>query len=244
MKFCCYIWPLIALSASPSGVQAVEQLNFARIGYSPIQNVGENVMKEVYRRAGIGMVVRELPAKRAAYEAEMGTKDGEIMRIKAYHTAESPLYRIPYSLGEVKTQIYVQKSLSDIQVEDVSSYLVAVVRGVRHTNIYVQEFQHVIEVNDVAEAMKLLHRKRVDAVVVSQLNGEYEIRRQGITDVVPLADPVVVQGNYHYINKKYPHIIQKIETTLKAMQESGELRTLWNKFAAQELNRHLVVSNQ
>ncbi|PWI33819.1 hypothetical protein DI392_06345 [Vibrio albus] len=218
-------------------VYAGEQLYFARIRYSPIQNVGEKVMMEVYRRANVDIVVKALPAKRAEYETVRGDRDGEIMRIHAYCNEHSPLYRIPYSLGDVKTQIYVREALSQIRVEEVSTYRVVVVRGVRHTNIYVKNFEHVLEVDDVAEAMKLLAGKRVDAAVVSQFNGEYEIRAQNLTGIVPLSDPVVVQGNYHYINKKYPHIIQKIESTLKIMHDSGELHALWDRFAAEELNK-------
>jgi ABC-type amino acid transport substrate-binding protein len=235
MKLHHYMVALFFLLTFPA--DAGEQLHFARIGYSPIQNVGQKVMEEVYRRAGVDLVVKELPAKRAAYETGKGFRDGEIMRIRAYLDDDSPLYRIPYSLGDVKTQIYVRELLADIQLSQLKDYKVAVVRGVRHTNIYVQGFEHVLEVDDVAEAMKLLYMKRVDAVVVSQLNGEYEIKAQNITGIVPLAGPVVVQGNYHYINKKYPHIIQKVEGTLKAMYESGELKALWDGLVQAELNK-------
>lgn len=216
-------------------LHASEPLHFARISYSPIQNVGEKVVKEIYRKAGIEMTVTELPAKRAAYEASMGERDGEIMRIFCYQDEKPQLYRVPYSIGEVKTQIFVRESDSHIRVEGLSSYSVAVVRGVKHVNTYVEDFPHVMQVEDVAKAMKLLSKRRVDAVVVSQLNGQYEINIQNLTDIVPLSKPVVTQDLFHYINKKHSETIREIEAVLKTMHDSGELKTLWNKYVEKEL---------
>ncbi|WED20534.1 transporter substrate-binding domain-containing protein [Vibrio sp. JC009] len=194
------------------------------------------MVEEIYRKAGVGISVKALPARRATFEAKEGVRDGEIMRILTNHGAESQLYRIPYSLGDVKTQVYVQELNSQLPIKNLSLYSVAVVRGIRHANTYVKDFPHVIQVDDVAMAIRLLSMGRVDAVVISQLNGEYEIRAQKVKDIVPLSDPVIVQGLYHYINRQHPDVIEKIESTLKSMHESGELKALWKRYAEKELN--------
>lgn len=215
-----------------------DKLEYARIAYSPIQSVAERLLTLVYERAGIEMKITQLPGKRASFEAGMGEKDGEIMRILSYGTDKKDLYRIPYPLGYVKTRLYVHKDHQVVDVNRLEECKLAVVKGVRHTNEFVVGNPYIYFFKDVNILMKQLDRGKVDVAVVSEINARYEFKRYPNANIEPISEVIKVQGGFHYINERHSETIQKIELVMKKMTESGELSELWNQYVEE-----LIKSN-
>lgn len=222
---------LIVLAILFSGAaDSAESLKYARINYSPIQDVGERLLTVVYQRAGIEMEIVPLPAKRAAYEVGSGYKDGELMRIESYQADKTNLYKIPYPLGYVTTQLYVHKGLIDFNLDALSSYRLAVVKGIRHTNEFASQYPNVHLFDEVSLLFKQLHRGKVDVGVVSMINAQYELQKKENSDIVPFGEPIQIQPCYHYINVRHTQVIEKIEGVMKEMTDSGELQALWLQY--------------
>ncbi|MDB1125796.1 substrate-binding periplasmic protein [Vibrio algarum] len=222
----------------PGFALSEDKLEYARIAYSPIQNVAERLLKLVYERAGIEMEIVQLPAKRASFETGSGDKDGEILRILTYGTDKTGLYRIPYPLGFVKTRLYARVGDKTIDVNQLREYKIAVVKGIRHTNEFVQSYPYIYYLKDVNILMKQLDRGKVDVAVVSEINARFELNKHPKTNIEPISDPVKVQAGYHYINERHTETIKKIESIMKEMTESGELLKLWNQYVEE-----LIQSN-
>ncbi len=221
---------LLTFLILPRSGYSDDTLEYARIAYSPIQSVAERLLTLVYERAGIEMTITQLPGKRASFEAGMGEKDGEIMRILSYGTDKIGLYRIPYPLGYVKTRLYINKDHQVVDVNRLEECKLAVVKGVRHTNEFAAGNPYIYFFKDVNILMKQLDRGKVDVGVVSEINARYEFKRHPNTNIEAIPELIKVQSGFHYINERHSETIIKIEQVMKEMTESGELLKLWNQY--------------
>lgn len=231
---------LVAFLVLPRLVASEETLEkaklvYARIAYSPMQTVAERLLILVYQRAKVEMVITQLPAKRASFEAQTGQVDGEILRIESYGDDKQNLYRIPYPLATVKTRLYVHKDHQHIDIKNLRNYKVAVVKGVKHSNEFVKGFPYIYYFSDVNIMMKQLNRGKVDIAVSNEINARYELKRMP-NNVRELDYIAKYQGAYHYINKDYVQTIKKVEHVISEMTKSGELDEMWNLYEEELIN--------
>jgi hypothetical protein len=206
--------------------ESKESLHFVRIEGVAEQIIGERILYEVYRRAGMSIIVHSLPGKRAAYEAATGSKDGEMLRIESYGIGRDSLIRIPIPVAYIYTQAFALRGFS-FKENEFSTYKTAIVRGVQHTYDITRGSEKVFELTSPSSLMQFLELGRADIVLSTHVNGLYHIKKESRSNIVPVGGSLQSNGLYHYLHEKHRDKVPVIQSVLKEMHQSGELQSMW-----------------
>lgn len=227
-----------ALTGLQGVANAADKYDFVRIRGLAHQWVGEQLMTEVYKRAGLELSVTEMPGKRALAESTSGRRDGEVIRIFDLGENEKRLVRAPTSFSNLETSVFVHKDkgVKITSVDDLKNYKVAIVTGVLHTHAVADGLPNVIEVKSPENMFKLVQSGRADVALSSRIDGLVDLSKLGITDVVYQAPPLVSRDLHHYVHtSKADEVIAKIDPIMKEMVASGEMAELRKKFEAEAI---------
>lgn len=217
--------------------QATPQYEFVRIDGLAEQAVGERLLMAVYDRAGIEINVTAMPGSRALEEAASGRKDGETLRVFALGENEPRLIRVPTPLSDLQTSVFVPTG-SDIavsQAEDLNSFSSVVVIGVLHTKAITEGISNVTEVPDPGTMFRMVQSGRVQLALTSAFDGQAQLVREGISDLVPLEPALRTLELYHYVHVDHADLVPVIDAVVQEMTASGELQELRAQFEADYL---------
>jgi len=70
-------------------------LRITRISNAPDNLLGGMILKEIYKRANIPIILVDMPSKRALLQSSRGRADGELMRIYKIGRGYPTLLRVP-----------------------------------------------------------------------------------------------------------------------------------------------------
>ena len=130
--------PLHASSPKPT-------FEFVRIDGLTEQAIGEQLLYEIYKRAGISINIVALPAHEALLQASQGKKDGEVLRIFDYGKKYPMLLRVPTPILMLETQAFALKE-NNFHIknkEDLAKYKLVIVKGVQHTQNITKDLKNV-----------------------------------------------------------------------------------------------------
>ena len=113
-----FFFAAVSIYLIPLGAVANE-LTFASIQGLVEQKVGAIVLPKVYARLGYKVEIKPLPGKRAQKSANMGTVDGEIMRIFAYGEETPNTIRVPTPYYELETTAFARRG-SGVEIKNKS----------------------------------------------------------------------------------------------------------------------------
>lgn len=209
-------------------VSYAQQYHFAAISNLYEQEVGEIILTDVYRRAGLEMKVTRMPGQRAIREATSGRVDGEIMRIWSYGIEHPELVRVPTSYYFLETMAFFKEG-SGVEVnsvEDLADYSVLKVRGVKHTNAITKGLTKVYNYDNTKAMLNALDKDRTNVAVTHRGDGLFAIQKHGLTNINSSEYPMFSFPLYHYVYKEKRHLVDKIDRIILAMKASGELDVL------------------
>ncbi|MET1416864.1 transporter substrate-binding domain-containing protein [Roseibium sp. HPY-6] len=223
---CCLIVPAKA-----------ETYNFVRIQGLAEQAVGEELLKEVYKRAGIDMTIEAMPGKRALAEASAGRKDGETLRVYALGENVKSLIRVPTPLSSLETVAFAKNDgVNGVTADKLGDYTTAVVAGVLHTEAITKGLDNVNVVRSPEQLFTIVSKERAQLALTSNLDGRAELKRTGLNDIVMLEPALKELPLYHYVHEsKADKLVPVIDKIVKEMTESGELAELRAKLEADYL---------
>lgn len=222
----CVLIPAIGMAAP--------EYTFVRIENLPEQEIGERLLKEVYKRAGIEIEVEAMSGVRALEAASSGEKDGEALRIWSVGEKYPSLIRVPTPLSALTTQAFVRKD-SNITLsspDELKKFSIVITRGVAHTKDITAGLENVHEVPSEDLLMPFVEAGRAELALTSLENGMVILKNAGINDVVPVEKPLKIHPLYHYVNEKNKNLVEKIDAVIKEMTASGELEKLQKQYAA------------
>jgi polar amino acid transport system substrate-binding protein len=205
-----------------------EEYHFAAISNLYEQEVGEIILTDVYRRAGLEMKVSRMPGQRAIMEAASGRVDGEIMRIWSYGIEHPQLVRVPTSYYFLETMAFYKKG-SDAEVnsvEDLAKYSVLKVRGVKHTNAITKGLTKVYNYDNTEAMLRALDEDRNNVAITHRGDGIFAIQKHGLKNIDSSEFPMFSFPLYHYVFKEKRHLVDKIDRIILAMKATGELDIL------------------
>ncbi len=214
------------LMMQAKAASAAASYNFVRIDGLAEQAVGETVLKELYRRAGLEVSVTAMPGRRALQEAASGAKDGETLRVYALGENKPSLIRLPTPLSSLQTVAFAQKgaNVSVTSKEDLANYRNIVVKGVLHTEAITKGVNGVQEATDASSMFKMVKVGRVDLALTSAFDGQVWIERLGYGDALEMLTPALNdQPLYHYVHESKRAVLDVIAPIAKEMETSGEL---------------------
>lgn len=217
---------------------AAPAYKFVRIAGLAEQAVGESLLREVYKRAGIEMSITPMPGKRALQEASSGAMDGETLRVFALGENVPSLIRVPTALSSLQTVAFAKEG-SGVSVktkEDLNNYRSVIVTGVLHTHAITKDVKNVNEVSDPAAMFKLVNAGRADVALTSYLDGLASIRQLKVEGLVNLEPALNDQPLFHYVHESKKDVISTIDPIVKGMSDSGELADLRKSMEESYLN--------
>ncbi len=205
-----------------------EEYHFAAISNLYEQEVGEIILTDVYRRAGLEMKVTRMPGQRAIREATSGRVDGEIMRIWSYGIEHPELVRVPTSYYFLETMAFFKEG-SGVEVnsiDDLDQYSVLKVRGVKHSNSITKGLTNVYDYDSTEEMLRALDEGRNNVAITHRADGNFAIKKHGLKDIDSSEYPMFSFPLYHYVFKEKRHLVDKINRIFVDMKASGELDIL------------------
>jgi polar amino acid transport system substrate-binding protein len=87
-----------------------------------------------------------------------------------------------------------------------------------------------IQVDSLAEALRLLSSGRHDAALVARLPGQYLVKELGLTNIVPQAKPLIAQKYGYAVKKGNTEILERFSEGLAILKRSGRYQAIHNKW--------------
>jgi polar amino acid transport system substrate-binding protein len=194
---------------------------------TPQVNAAIIVMTEIYKRIGYDMTIVRFPGKRSLVEANLGTTDGELMRIESIEKHYPNLVRVPYVIGRLIAVALVRKGQPKVsRLSELVGKKVGIVRGVEYTEIVTRNLDRQI-LNSVDSLFNSLLRERVDVILFPVLDAQAYIKSHGLENEVDIGDqPIVDLPLYHYLHKDSQAIVDTLAEEIQRMTKSGALDKL------------------
>jgi len=205
-----------------------QELALGSIAHLVEQKVGAIVIKEIYREIDIHANIEPLPAKRAQLQAFNGLSDGEIMRIYSYGAENTSTIRVPTPYYHLETMAFVRKDSGIIinEFDDLKHYVVAKVRGVKHTNVATQYARKIVDLNSTKQLMEFVARGRADIALTNTIDGVVTLKQLGINNLIPAPTPLARLALYHYLHKKHHTLVPIVDQRIQQLKASGQLKRM------------------
>lgn len=202
-------------------------LTFSKVENVQDQTVSEEILKVAYKKIGISIESKGMPAKRSMQEANGGKFDGEISRVFQLGEQYPQLIRIPTPINYIEPSVFSKNlNFTVTDCHALKDYKVGIVRGAKFAQSCTKEMGYVFVTNHLSQALKLLDRNRVDIVIATRGNGLNTLKKEGLESVYILSPALKKMPIYHYLNPKHKDLAVKMTEVLSNMQKSGELETL------------------
>ncbi|MDB5848284.1 MAG: hypothetical protein JWP29_2036 [Rhodoferax sp.] len=205
--------------------------------YSHLSEVGERVMLEAARRAGITLHITPMPLARSIVLANDGATDGELVRIADVAAQYPNLMRVPTPIAFTTVGVYgypehiVGKSEADLR-----SMTAGISRGALIFRKSTQGMA-VSEGQTFEAVFEMLRNRRFDIAILEYGGAELVLRQQNRVDEFMrwpyywAAEPL-----YFVLNKKWESLVAPLDKALQAMKSEG----LIDKYAQETLARNNV----
>lgn len=187
------------------------------------------VMQPIYKRIGYDMSVVRFPGKRSLVEANKGTTQAELVRIRVIEEDYPNLIRVPYAIGSIKVIAITKNDRYPInQQSDMLDKRVGILRGVEVFDTLTQGFRREV-VNDIDSLFELLLSGRVDLILFPDSGVQKYVKGRGLSKRVNVGDQAILElPLYHFVHKDEYVLAKKLTKEMQAMKESGELEQLIN----------------
>lgn len=84
--------------------------------------------------------------------------------------------------------------------------------------------------DSLADALRLLASGKHDCALVAKLPGQYLVRELGLTNIAPVAKPLVVQKYGYAVKKGNAEILNQFSEGLAILKRSGQFQTIHNRW--------------
>lgn len=207
-----------------------ETLTIAKVEGNIHQELGAQLLEEIYKRVNVSIEFIELPGQRALELSSAGEVDGEVIRIAKIGTMYPSLIRIPTAYSYAENVVFSKNhNLNVSGWASLKNYKVGIARGMKHYEIQLEGTRRVEKINDNSILIQMLDLDRVDVVVTTRLNGLYQKNRMGNDSIKALSPPLDRMPTYHYLHEKHRDLVPKVDQVIKTMIKSGELEKLREK---------------
>lgn len=219
---------LVALGCCGSPAQAATTIRLARIENIPDQAVGAEILKAVYQRVGVELVLVDLPAKRALIESSQGRVDGEIQRILAVKDEYPTLLPVRVPVNYIEPAAFVKRRQFRVDGwESLRPHAIGIVRGVGSSERGTRGMPRVEAAGTMDQLMLMLAAERIDVAVNDLFSGVLVNRRLGLDGALrPLSPPLERILLYHFLHESHRDLIPRLEETMRQMEATGELERL------------------
>lgn len=218
-RYCLLLFVFLSLLSQAEGYDLVSIEGLYE------QQVGELILPVIYKKLGLDVTITAMPGKRAMLETVSGRKDGEIMRIWSYGIEHPETLRVPTPYYQLETVAFYKEG-ADVDVastKDLANYSILKVRGVKHTNNITVGLTSVYDYDDTASMLRALDTSRNSIALTHSADGLFSISKHKLEGIQLVDPPLATFPLYHYVHQKNSHLIERLDNTIRAMKDSGEL---------------------
>ena len=221
---------MVAFVTSSAEIPSV--LSFSYVSNSELQLTSAKILTTAYQRLGIKLNFVGLPSKRGLYQSDHGVLDGEVLRVSDIDKHYLNLYKVPvqlYCMSGIAITTYHQTQFDDIN--HLLKYRLAIYNGIYWQEKFIEGFNgRYSRTSSTEKQLRLLKMNRVDYALVTRSSALKLMRNKfkdsHFIEVKPMISEFYL---YHFLNKKYSHLIPLITQQLQEMKESGEMADIWEK---------------
>lgn len=190
-------------------------------------DIAIKIMDSIYKRIGHNLTIVRFPAKRSLVEANLGTVNGELIRVESVGELASNLIRIPYAIGSLKAVAITRADHPIIQnMAGLKDKRVGILRGVEFTENLTNGLDRQA-LNSIEGLFDILLSKRVDVILFPELDAKQYIKFHDLKDKLVMSDlPIMEVELFHFVHKNSKDLADQLIAEMNAMDQSGELATL------------------
>ena len=206
------------------------ELQLARNEKALEQLVAEQLLTDIYHRAGLALRVEPLPGARANAMVLSGDKDGEVARIKSYFEKNPTLLRVEPAYYYLTSTVFAKagRGIGIKDTADLAKFRVGIVRGVAHAETATADLSKVDKVVSYEQLYRMLDADRIDLAIDTGINGRAIIQTLGLSHLEPVGDIARLEL-YHGLNASHKDLPATIGNVIQKMKKSGELDKLIRK---------------
>jgi polar amino acid transport system substrate-binding protein len=230
----CVVACFAACLLLPAGSQAAAPMTIAVIENGrAFEMVARQVLEEAYRRAGVPLSFKEVPALRALAESAGGQADGELQRIGGLARSYPQLVQVNVPINYfdavvlTRTARFTPNGWASLRPYTIGYHrgIVAFERGTAGMK------------TDTAPNNELLLRKliggRTDVAVMTDIEARQLLAEFKDNSILILSPPLERVQLYHYVQARHRLLAHRLETVLKAMQAEGVIAEIRSRTLAE-----------
>jgi polar amino acid transport system substrate-binding protein len=219
------LWPAFAQAAASVTISAIEN-------GKAFDAIARNVLEEAYRRAGVPLRFKEVPALRALAESVGGQADGEMQRIGGLSRTYPQLVQVKVPINWFDAVVLTRTAkFTPAGWESLRPYKIGYHRG-----IVVFEQGTTGMKTDTAPNNELLLRKlaggRTDVILMVDVEAREMLAARKDDTIQILSPPIERVQLYHYLQVRHRLLAQRLEGVLKAMEAEGAIAEIRNSTLA------------
>lgn len=190
----------------------------------------EEVIIELYSRAGIEVELKDIPIERALISSNSGMTDGELVRALEVLESFPNLVAVPTPITDIDVLVYFNnENFNSLTHEELKEYTIAIVRGITAVENYSEEFD-VKVVKDLETLFRIINNNRLSIGLAPELFSIDQIHSMGFFNIYRSEKPLFKVELYHMLNKKHEDLISKLENVLIEMISDGTIDNLRKKY--------------
>lgn len=231
-------WLLATLAglAAPRA-QALDTLTITAVGRTGGSGVAARLLADIYRRAGLGLLIDVLPAARASLVALSGKADGELIRIASYGQTYPQLVRVDPPFYRVGVRAYsLPARAASVQTQgDLKHYAVGSIRGMPYVQELTENHPALTLTQNALQLFRMLLAGRIDVALCTPLAAQSALNTLGAREL-DVSPDLARFDLHHYLHMRRKNLAPRIGDAIRRMRDSGELEQLTQKYEATVAN--------
>jgi len=216
------VWAIVSILASLGGASAQEKLRFSAFEAPNLTPVAEKILSRAYAELGIRMETVVSTPRRALLDAASGKTDGELARVRSVGDLHETLIRVEVPVVVARTFAYTDKpELKGKSLSELEHLRAGHVAGARFAGELAKGFAEVWPAETPEQLFEMLHRDRIDLVILGESTGNRLIGEMALTEVFPLQPSLETVEFYHFLHEKHAALVPRIEAVLRRMMQGG-----------------------
>ena len=209
-----------------SQAEEIKKLTFSTLDGTYVQEISEHVLRAAYKRLGIEIEVKELPARRAIVLANTGGVDGELSRISGIDKKFTSLIPVRVPINFIEGVVLSKdKPVKVDGWNSIRHMKVAIRRGVVFTEKGTKGMD-VQVLNSWQSALAALQSDRADVVVIPRTLAAKILLQYEPKNIIVNEPPIVSMPLFHYLHNKRSAVVPLLERVLNEMQAEGEIERI------------------
>lgn len=206
--------------------EELKKLTFSTLDGTYVQEISEEVLRAAYKRLGIEIEVKELPARRAIVLANTGGVDGELSRIAGIEKKFTSLLPVRVPINFIEGVVLSKDKPVKVNGWDSIRHMkVAIRRGVVFTEKGTIGMD-VQVLNSWQSALAALQTGRADVVVIPRTLAANILLHYEPRNIFVNEPPIISMPLFHYLHKKRSSLVPLLERVLNEMQAEGEIERI------------------